>query len=255
MAERELAPPVVVELVGLERGCAAGRRRRSPIRRASSTARVISHQLLLGGAGVRAAAHAGLLRCGGERVDELIRQLAMKPSSRSAGRCGPAGVACAWSGRACGRAGRPRRPRSRSCSGASTFRRSCTRPTRPTGSRRRASARCGPSSSSASSSRRRSAGDAVARGPRRRSVSICDSPGPSCADASDAAARATLDASTRPHAAMYSSWASSTCRLPSASWAWPAKMSRITAVRSGAGRSVAARTRGCAAGAGSARRR
>ncbi len=33
-------------------------------------------------------------------------------------------------------------------------------------------------------------------------------------------------------ARLYSSWASSTCSLPSAEWAWSAKMSRITAVRS-----------------------
>ena len=31
---------------------------------------------------------------------------------------------------------------------------------------------------------------------------------------------------------LYSSWASSTWSLPSAVWAWPAKMSRMTAVRS-----------------------
>ena len=38
--------------------------------------------------------------------------------------------------------------------------------------------------------------------------------------------------SPRMRARLYSSWASSTWSLPSAEWAWPAKMSRITAVRS-----------------------
>ena len=40
-------------------------------------------------------------------------------------------------------------------------------------------------------------------------------------------------------AMLYSSWASSTWSLPSAVWAWPAKMSRITAVRSSTGISSA----------------
>ena len=38
--------------------------------------------------------------------------------------------------------------------------------------------------------------------------------------------------SRRRRGRRYSSWASSTCSLPSAEWAWSAKMSRITAVRS-----------------------
>ena len=77
-------------------------------------------------------------------------------------------------------------------------------------------------------SRRRSA--AIRSRARRRSVSICDSPGPRVPMPPPRRSRCVH--SPRMRARLYSSWASSTWSLPSAEWAWPAKMSRITAVRS-----------------------
>ena len=70
---------------------------------------------------------------------------------------------------------------------------------------------------------------------RRRSVSIWLSPGPLVPmppSIRPAPRRSRWVQSPRMRAMLYSSWASSTCSLPSAEWAWSAKMSRITAVRS-----------------------
>ena len=78
---------------------------------------------------------------------------------------------------------------------------------------------------------------------RRRSVSICDSPGPRApmpGCAALAPRRSRCVHRPRMRARLYSSWASSTCSLPSALLACPAKMSRITVVRSTTGRSSAA---------------
>ena len=69
----------------------------------------------------------------------------------------------------------------------------------------------------------------------RRSVSIWLSPGPLVPmppSMRPAPRRSRWVQRPRMRAMLYSSWASSTCSLPSAEWAWSAKMSRITAVRS-----------------------
>ena len=74
----------------------------------------------------------------------------------------------------------------------------------------------------------------------RRSVSIWDSPGPRVPmppTPRPAPRRSRCVHRPRMRAMLYSSWASSTCILPSAVCAWPAKMSRITAVRSSTGTS------------------
>ena len=79
------------------------------------------------------------------------------------------------------------------------------------------------------SSRRRSA--VMRLRARRRSVSICDSPGPRApmpGCAALAPRRSRCVHSPRMRAMLYSSCASSTCSLPSALCACPAKMSRIT---------------------------
>ena len=82
------------------------------------------------------------------------------------------------------------------------------------------------------SSRRRSA--VIRSRARRRSVSIWDSPGPAYRSAvmRPPPRRSRWVQSPRMRARLYSSCASSTWSLPSAVWAWSAKMSRITAVRS-----------------------
>ena len=70
---------------------------------------------------------------------------------------------------------------------------------------------------------------------RRRSVSIWDSPGPLVPippSMRPAPRRSRWVHSPLMRARLYSSCASSTWSLPSAVWAWSAKMSRITAVRS-----------------------
>ena len=70
---------------------------------------------------------------------------------------------------------------------------------------------------------------------RRRSVSIWDSPGPRVPmppSMRPAPRRSRCVHSPRMRARLYSSWASSTWSLPSAVWAWSAKMSRMIAVRS-----------------------
>ena len=77
---------------------------------------------------------------------------------------------------------------------------------------------------------------------RRRSVSICDSPGPRvpmpgppAGPPAPAPRRSRWVHSPRMRARLYSSCASSTCSLPSAECACPAKMSRMIAVRSTTG--------------------
>ena len=69
---------------------------------------------------------------------------------------------------------------------------------------------------------------------RRRSVSICVSPGPRVRARVPIppSRRSRCVHSPRMRARLYSSWASSTWSLPSAVCAWPAKMSRMIAVRS-----------------------
>src|SRR5690242_6463602 len=77
----------------------------------------------------------------------------------------------------------------------------------------------------------------------RRSVSIWDSPGPRVPmppTPRPAPRRSKCVHRPRMRAMLYSSWASSTCILPSAVWACWAKMSRITDVRSSTGRSSSA---------------
>ena len=69
----------------------------------------------------------------------------------------------------------------------------------------------------------------------RRSVSICDSPGPLVPmppSMRPAPRRSRCVHRPRMRARLYSSWASSTWSLPSAERAWSAKMSRMIAVRS-----------------------
>ena len=69
----------------------------------------------------------------------------------------------------------------------------------------------------------------------RRSVSIWVSPGPRVPmppSMRPAPRRSRCVQSPRMRARLYSSWASSTWSLPSAEWAWSAKMSRMIAVRS-----------------------
>ena len=63
-------------------------------------------------------------------------------------------------------------------------------------------------------------------------LALARAPGADAAVHAPAPRRSRWVQSPRMRAMLYSSWASSTCSLPSAEWAWSAKMSRITAVRS-----------------------
>ena len=173
-----------------------------------------------------------LLERGREGLDQLVRQLADE-----ADRVGEQVAAPRDLERAGGRVERVEEPvahadaRRRSArSAASTCRRSCIRPARRSAApRARAPRRIVARVALVCSSRRFSA--AMRSRASRRSVSIWVSPGP-LVPIRRPPRRSRWVHSPRMRARLYSSWASSTCSLPSADAAWSAKMSRMIAVRS-----------------------
>ena len=212
----------------------------------SSTARIIP-SLVLGAAEAsttwRTSVGApGLLERRAEGVDELMGQLADEPDGVGDEHLAPGDPRSrASSGRGCGRAGRARRRSRRSARSSSVDLPALVYPARATVRQVRALALAALEVARVPDWSRRRLSAAMRSRARRRSVSIWVSPGPRVP--MPPPMRSRWVHSPRMRARLYSSWASSTWSLPSAVWAWSAKMSRITAVRSTTGVSPSACSR------------